>query len=103
MHAILLTSDQQAKSPRNGGNLALVLRLVFWYSLEQDEMSGNDQLATCTRCGGRIEPFGRMRHQFVDAEFQPMCVGCARELVPERVAETEEMDRRWGPEHNNKS
>ena len=67
------------------------------------EMSGNNQLATCTRCGGRIEPFGRMRHHFVDAEFQPICVGCARELVPERVAEAEEMDRRWGPDHNNKS
>jgi len=66
-------------------------------------MSGNNQLATCTRCGGRIEPFGRMRHHFVDAEFQPICVGCARELVPERVAEAEEMDRRWGPDHNNKS
>ena len=96
-------SDHQAKIAGNRRDFTLVRRLVFWYSLEQDEMSGNDQLATCTRCGGRIEPFGRMRHHFVDAEFQPICVGCARELVPERVAEAEEMDRRWGPEHNNKS
>jgi len=65
-------------------------------------MSGNDQLATCTRCGPRIESFGRMpplRRRRVPSD----CIGCARELVPERVAEVEEMDRRWGPEHNNKS
>lgn len=100
---MLCPGDHQAKIAGNRRYFTLVPRLVFWYSLEQDEMSGNDQLATCTRCGGRIEPFGHMRHHFVDAEFQPICVGCARELVPERVAEAEEMDRRWGPEHKNKS
>lgn len=99
VHAILLTSDQQAKSPGNGRNLALVLQLVFLVLPKAGRMSGNDQLATC----GRIEPFGRMRHHFVDVEFQPICVGCAHELAPERVAEAEEMDRRWEPDHNNKS
>lgn len=65
-------------------------------------MSNNDQLATCSRCGGRAEPFGRMRHRLVDADFQAICVGCARELVPEQVARAEEMDRQWGPDHTDK-
>lgn len=66
-------------------------------------MSSNDQLATCARCAGPVEPFGRMRHQFVDRDFQPICAACARELVPERVAEAEEMDLRWGPDQTEKT
>ena len=66
-------------------------------------MSRNDQLATCGRCGGPVEPFGRMRHTFIDAEFQPICIACARELVPDRVDEAEEMDRQWEPEQTGKS
>lgn len=66
-------------------------------------MSRNEQFAICARCGSRIEPFGRMRHRFVDAEFQPICVGCARELIPEQVAQAEEMEPQWGPEHKDKN
>jgi hypothetical protein len=74
---MLALSDHQAKIAGNRRNFTLVRPLVFWYSLEQDEMAGNDQLATCTRCGGRILPFG-MRHHFVNAEFQTICVGRPR-------------------------
>jgi hypothetical protein len=63
-------------------------------------MPDDDTLATCARCGGEIKPFGSMRHTFVDLNFLPMCIGCARELVPDRVAEAEEMDRRWGPDND---
>lgn len=66
-------------------------------------MPVNDQLPTCSRCGERVEPFGRMQHRFVDREFRPICVRCARELVPERVAEAEEMDGRWEAENTDKS
>ena len=90
--------EDRQKSPQF--NACTTARILV---LPKDQVSGNDQLATCTRCGGRIEPFGHMRHHFVDAEFQPICVVCARELIPERVAEAEEMDRGWGPEHNIKS
>ena len=62
-------------------------------------MPSNEQPTICARCGLRVEPFGRMQHRFIDADFQPICVGCARELVPERVVEAEEMESRWGPEH----
>jgi hypothetical protein len=65
--------------------------------MEDDEMS-DDPLAICSRCGRPSEPFGRMRHRFVDAELQPICVTCARELVPEQVARAEEMDGQWGTE-----
>jgi hypothetical protein len=75
--------------------IGLVLAPVFWYSLGKDEMS-EDQLTTCKRCGRPAPHFGRMRHQFVDADFQTICVGCARELVPDQVARAEEMDRQWG-------
>lgn len=57
-------------------------------------------LAECARCGDKAEPFGRMRHRFVDAEFRPICVRCARELIPEDVAEAEKMDTQWQPEND---
>ncbi len=63
-------------------------------------MAEGNSLATCARCGSEIEPFGSMRHTFVDLNFQPICVGCARELVPDRVAEAEEMNRQWGPDND---
>lgn len=58
----------------------------------------DDQLTTCRRCGRPAEPFGRMRHRFVDADLQTICIDCARELVPDQVARAEEMDRQWGAE-----
>jgi hypothetical protein len=51
----------------------------------------------CARCGcdQLVEPFGRMRHVFVDSEFKPICLKCARELTPDAVARAEEMDAKY--------
>jgi hypothetical protein len=32
--------------------------------------------------------------------LRPICLRCAREVVPEQVEEAEEMDRQWGAEDN---
>jgi hypothetical protein len=63
-------------------------------------MSNDDVLATCASCGGEAKPSGPMRHRFVDVNFQPIRVLCARELTPQRVAEGEEMNRQWGPDND---
>ena len=63
-------------------------------------MSDDHMAITCARCGDEVKPFGSMRHSFVDLNFQPICVQCARELTPEVVAEAEEMNRQWGPNDN---
>ncbi len=63
-------------------------------------MSDDDLLAICARCGGEVKPFGHMGHTFTDINFQPICIRCARELIPERVAEAEEMDRQWVPDND---
>ena len=49
----------------------------------------------CARCHKRIDPFGAMKHVFVDADFNPICVQCARDLVPEVVARAEADDKLW--------
>ena len=71
--------------------------------MEEDEDEMLDApLTTCGRCGRPAEPFGRMRHRFVDGKFHSICVTCARDLVPEQVARAEEMDRQWGIENTKK-
>jgi hypothetical protein len=58
-------------------------------------MTHSTEWAHCAHCSKPVEPFGAMRHVFVDAEFRPLCEACARELVPERVAQAEADDARW--------
>jgi hypothetical protein len=58
-------------------------------------MSQSIDWGNCARCGNRIERFGTMRHVFMDADLQPICTSCARELVPDQVAQAEADDARW--------
>jgi hypothetical protein len=49
-------------------------------------MGEDQQPFICSNCGGAVEPFGTMRHWFLVDDDDLLCLACARELVPERVA-----------------
>lgn len=49
---------------------------------------------TCINCGGVARPFGTMRHWFGDSQ-NLLCLECAREIMPERVAIAEAFEAEW--------
>ncbi len=50
-----------------------------------------DDELICSRCGQQAPPFGRLHHRFV-YNGRPLCLACARDVIPERVAIAEMMD-----------
>jgi RNase P subunit RPR2 len=47
---------------------------------------------TCAVCHGPVIPFGRLRHRFVDGDVGPLCLSCARRLLPRDVADAEALE-----------
>lgn len=43
-------------------------------------------------CHGPVIPFGRLRHRFVDGDVGPLCLSCARRLLPRDVADAEALE-----------
>ena len=59
-------------------------------------MGDSGTLPICPLCHGVIRPYGRMKSTFVPEDLmEPICLDCARKVVPAQVAVAEELERRW--------
>ena len=48
-----------------------------------------------TNCWKPVKPFGVMRHVFVDADLQSICLSSAREIAPDQVSQAESDNAKW--------